>query len=134
MPGIAEIVSGIFKPITDIVDHLTMSGDDKAKLQQMALQAQINAASAVTNYEQQLLTSQGDIIKAEANGGSWLQRSWRPITMLTFLALVVADSFGWLKNPLAPQAWSLLQIGLGGYVIGRSCEKVAPHIATAFKK
>jgi len=43
--------------------------------------------------------------------------------MLVFLGLVVADSFGWLPNPLPPQAWTLLQIGLGGYVVGRSVEK-----------
>ena len=53
-----------------------------------------------------------------------MQRNWRPITMLTFLALVVCDSFGWLANPLASEAWTLLQIGLGGYVAGRSVEKV----------
>ena len=62
------------------------------------------------------------VIIAEAQG-SWLQKNWRPITMLTFLALVVCDSFGQLKFPLAPEAWTLLQIGLGGYVPGRSIEK-----------
>jgi len=45
--------------------------------------------------------------------------------MLTFLGLVVCDSFGWLASPLAAEAWVLLQIGLGGYVTGRSVEKVA---------
>jgi len=46
---------------------------------------------------------------------------------------VVCDSFGWLHSPLAPQAWSLLQIGLGGYVVGRSVEKIAPAITSAIK-
>ena len=44
--------------------------------------------------------------------------------MLSFLVLVVLDSLGWLPSPLAPEAWTLLQIGLGGYVAGRSAEKV----------
>jgi hypothetical protein len=48
--------------------------------------------------------------------------------MLTFLALVVADTFGLTEFRLADQAWTLLQIGLGGYVVGRSAEKIAPHI------
>ena len=48
--------------------------------------------------------------------------------MLTFLFLVVCDSFGWLTFRLAAEAWTLLQIGMGGYVIGRSCEKVLPQI------
>jgi hypothetical protein len=46
-------------------------------------------------------------------------------TMLTFLALVVGDTFGLFATPLRDEAWSLLQIGLGGYVVGRSGEKIA---------
>lgn len=68
------------------------------------------------------LQSATQVIVAEASG-SWLQKSWRPITMLVFLFLVVMDSFGFLASPLAPQAWTLLQIGLGGYVVGRTAEK-----------
>ncbi len=62
-------------------------------------------------------------------GASWLQRNWRPLTMLSFLGLVIADAFGMLAFRLADQAWLLLQIGLGGYVVGRSVEKISPQIA-----
>ena len=68
------------------------------------------------------LDAQLSLLVTEMSGNN-LQRNWRPITMLTFLVLVVCDSFGWLTNPLAPEAWTLLQIGLGGYVVGRSMEK-----------
>ena len=88
----------------------------------------------VLEYEKNLLTKQSEIISAEALGNGLLQRNWRPITMLTFLILVVLDSFGWLANPLAPEAWVLLQIGLGGYVVGRSAEKLAKPISHAIKK
>ncbi len=54
--------------------------------------------------------------------------------MLTFLGLVLADSFGILANPLAPQAWTLLQLGIGGYVVGRSVEKVVVPTVKAFKE
>jgi hypothetical protein len=43
--------------------------------------------------------------------------------MLVFLALATSDALGWLPNPLRDEAWLLLQIGLGGYVVGRSVEK-----------
>ena len=121
-----DAVSGIFKPIADVIEHVLPSGDAKIQLQQKMLEGQLAAASQVMDYEKQLLDSQMQIIKAEAQGNSWMQRNWRPITMLTFLALVVCDSFGWLPNRLAPEAWVLLQIGLGGYVAGRSLEKLAP--------
>ena len=60
-----------------------------------------------------------------------MQRNLRPITMLTFLVLVVFDNFGWLPNPLAKEAWTLLQIGLGGYVAGRSAEKMTQQYLKA---
>lgn len=129
-----EVLSAIFKPISDIVDHITISGDEKAKLQETIIQGQINAAGTIMDYEKQLLTAQADIVKAEAQGNSWLQRSWRPITMLTFLILVVCDSLGLLPFRLAAEAWELLKIGLGGYVVGRSVEKIAPSIAGAISK
>ena len=133
MAGIAEIVSGIFKPISDVIDHVTASGDQKIALQMAVLQGNLAAAQAVTDYEKQLLAAQSSVITAEAQGNSWIQRSWRPITMLTFLALVVCDSFSWLPSKLAPQAWSLLQIGLGGYTVGRTVEKVMPSIVSTLK-
>jgi hypothetical protein len=37
---------------------------------------------------------------------------------------VVMDSFGLLSYRLSGEAWLLLQIGLGGYVVGRSGEKI----------
>jgi len=30
--------------------------------------------------------------------------------------------------------WEIVKIGLGGYVVGRSIEKITPSIATALRK
>ena len=78
--------------------------------------------------EREKLAAQAGLVAAEAGGASWLQRNRRPVTMLSFLGLVVADAFGLLAFRLADQAWLLLQIGLGGYVVGRSVEKISPQI------
>jgi hypothetical protein len=131
MAIISDIVGGILKPISDVIDHVTVSGDQKAALQLATLQAGMQAQTACQNYEQSLLDGQQKVIAAEASSSNWLASSWRPITMLTFLGLVVCDSFGWLHSPLAPQAWTLLQIGIGGYTVGRSVEKVALPIVKA---
>ncbi len=131
--GILDILGAVFKPITDIVDHLTVSGDEKAKLQDAVIQAQFAAASQAMTYEQQLLEARTKIITAEAQSQSWIARNWRPITMLTFLVLVVCDSFGWLPFRLAGEAWTLLKIGLGGYVVGRSVEKTSLNIGNVIK-
>lgn len=137
MSVITDAIAGIFKPISDVIDHITESGDQKAALQGALLQAQIAAAQSSMDYESKLLDSKSSIVLAEAKSESWLASNWRPITMLTFLVLVVCDSFGWLPFRLASEAWSLLQLGLGGYVVGRSVEKAIPGLAavvTAIKK
>jgi hypothetical protein len=126
--GLIDLIAGIFKPAADLIDNLHTSEEEKLTIRQAMFEAQMAAAAKAQEYESQLLKSKADIITAEAQGGSWIQRNWRPITMLTFLFLVVCDSFGWLVTPLAAEAWTLLQIGLGGYVVGRSVEKVAPKI------
>lgn len=85
-----------------------------------------------------VFTAQAQIVQAEASSSSWLASSWRPITMLTFVALIVARWFGWAAPNLAEaeyiKLWSIVELGLGGYVIGRSVEKVVPAIADAMKK
>lgn len=95
---------------------------DKAKMQM-----------AMTQF-----AAQADIVKVEAASGNWLTAGWRPITMLTFTALIVARWFGWSAPNLDPaeylKLWDIVQLGLGGYVIGRSGEKIAETVATVLKK
>jgi|TARA_R110000744_G_scaffold113011_1_gene211826 hypothetical protein len=123
--NILSFIGEIFKPAAKLIDDLHTSDEEKLTLKNKLTVIQNEMHSKVIDYETKLLASQSSIIIAEASGQSWMQRSWRPITMLTFLGLVVCDSFGWLASPLAAEAWVLLQIGLGGYVTGRSIEKVA---------
>ena len=121
--NILSFIGEIFKPAASLIDNLHTSTEEKLTLKNKLTVIQNEMHSKIIDYETKILASQTAIITAEANGQSWIQRNWRPITMLTFLALVVCDSFGWLANPLAAEAWTLLQIGLGGYVAGRSVEK-----------
>ena len=79
----------------------------------------------VFDYEKEMIKGQHAIVTAEASSTNWLAASWRPITMLTFLALVVGDTFGMFATPLRDEAWVLLQLGLSGYVLARSGEKIA---------
>ena len=84
------------------------------------------------------MTTKADIIKAEASSESWLAQSWRPIMMLTFGALIVARWLGYSAPGISEdeilKLWDIVELGLGGYVIGRSVEKVVPSITQALKK
>lgn len=80
------------------------------------------------------LTAAVRIITAELNG-NWLQRSWRPILMLSIVAILVNNYilvpylqlFGLsaVMLELPDKLWNLLTLGVGGYVVGRSGEKIA---------
>ena len=83
------------------------------------------------------LTGRAEIVKAEAASGHWLAASWRPILMLTFGALLVARWLGWSAPGISEaevlKLWNIVELGIGGYVIGRSAEKIVPAVATAMK-
>ena len=126
--NILGFIGEIFKPAANLIDSLHTSTEEKLILKNKFEVIENKITAKIIDYETKLLESKASIITAEATGQSWIQRNWRPITMLTFLGLVVCDSFGWLANPLAAEAWTLLQIGLGGYVVGRSGEKIINQI------
>ena len=103
--SIVMVISWIFTPLASLLDEVVKTGA-----------ARDLARAKLARLE------------AEAGGQSWLQRNWRPLTMLAFLVLVIADSFGLLAFRLTAEAWQLLQIGLGGYVVCRSVEKIVPRL------
>jgi hypothetical protein len=73
------------------------------------------------------LKSSMKVIVAETQGEGWLQRNWRPLTMVIFVALVVSRWLGFSAPNVTPELelklFEIIQIGLGGYVVGRSGEK-----------
>lgn len=83
------------------------------------------------------LTGRAEIVKAEAASSHWLAASWRPILMLTFGGLIVARWMGYSAPNISEaevlKLWDIVELGLGGYVIGRSAEKIVPAVATAMK-
>ena len=129
-----NIIREIFTPAANLIDSLHTSEEEKLQAKRALLDTQTNVSLELLGYEARLIESKHDVIMSEAQGQSMLQRNWRPITMMVFLGLVVLDSFGLLSTPLAPEAWTLLQIGLSGYVVGRSAEKIVPNIMRTIGK
>lgn len=102
-------------------------------------------ANAEAETMRQLIAHQGSIesaaaqvIQTEAASTHWLAANWRPLTMITFTVLIVARWMGWVAPNLSEaeylKLWSIIEFGLGGYVVGRSVEKIAPSIASALKR
>ena len=123
--SVVDLIAGIFKPAAELVDELHTSEEERLKAKGHLLDVQAAAMQRVFDYESEMLSAKAKVVHAEAQSKHWLTANWRPITMLTFLALVVGDSLGWLPNDLRDETFVLLEIGLGGYIVGRSGEKIA---------
>jgi hypothetical protein len=119
-----DLIAGIFKPAAELIDEIHTSEEERIIQQRKLLEIQAMVLDSSLEYEKEMMSARAEIVNSEAKSEHWITATWRPITMLTFLALAVGDSLGWLPNPLRDEAWMLLQIGLGGYVVGRSAEKV----------
>jgi hypothetical protein len=115
------LIPAVTKLIGKAIDRAVPDKDEAMKIK-----AQANAL--VHEEGQAELEAATKIVLAEAQGASWLQRSWRPIVMLTFCGLVVAHWMGFtaenLKESEITGLLDIVKIGLGGYVVGRSGEKI----------
>lgn len=85
-----------------------------------------------------VFAAQAGIVQAEAASSHWLAANWRPLLMITFGALIVARWFGWAAPNLSEaeylKLWDIVELGLGGYVVGRTVEKIAPGVVGALKR
>ncbi|WP_067518577.1 3TM-type holin [Endozoicomonas ascidiicola] len=97
-----------------------------------AAEAKNQLVELAVNGELDELAQRAGVINTEATGESWLQRNWRPIVMLVFTVLIVARWLGWsapdLSEAVELKLFSIVQIGIGGYIASRGIEKVADKI------
>jgi hypothetical protein len=125
--GLTDLIAGVFKPAADLIDNVHTSEEERLEQKRLLLEVQGKAMDKVYEFNTQLLKAQGDIVNSEAKSEHWLTANWRPITMLTFVALIVARFLGYEAEGMSPKEyemlWELVKLGLGGYVVGRSVEK-----------
>jgi len=116
-----EAVKNVVSAVGEVIDRLTLPAREKRQLESDLLQV-------LAEWEQTRIVAQSAVLVEEARG-SWLQRSWRPLVMLVFAVIVLVGTFTTL--PILDDTsrfWDLLEIGLGGYVVGRGSEKIAGAI------
>ena len=117
----------MFKTVDKVVDSKEEKEKIKAKIQEQALAGEMKE-----------LSTAADIILAESKSESWIARSWRPLLMMIAI-LIIANNYLFVPYANAffnfgivlefPDAlWTLLTIGVGGYTLGRSSEKVAERL------
>lgn len=131
---IPQLVLGLLKgPLSSIIDGYVSDVELRRKLK-----AELELK--LVDHLSQALAVQRDVLTAEIRSDHWLTRSWRPLLMILAMAIIAFYGFGlpmiealaghaiafrprWSDIP--PDMWELLTIGIGGYVGGRSVEKIA---------
>lgn len=131
--AIAATVLPFLKPLVEkLVARIPDPGERIA--------AEREARRMLADAETRMTEAARDVVAAEISGQSKLQRIWRPVAMLTFLGLivwigVVAPVFGLAEASVAAlsgapdRLWTLITIGMGGYIGGRSVEKIAAALS-----
>jgi hypothetical protein len=134
---IVNMVSGLMSgPVAKVLDAVIKDQELRRTLES-ELQGKLAAHLGKTQELEQA------IVLAEIKSEHWLTRSWRPGLMLVltgFLVLVglvlplldaltgVPVPFNPRWNALPPQFWDFLSVGVGGYIGGRTLEKVAGQV------
>ena len=114
-------VTGIVSAVGEVIDRLTLPAREKKQLETELFRV-------ITECERQRMEAQASVIVEEVRG-NWLQRSWRPLVMLTFALIVLMGTF--VSLPILSDTsrfWDLLEIGLGGYIIGRGSEQLVSSL------
>lgn len=136
--NLLSLIGDIFKPAVDLIDNLHTSEEERLQIKQKMFEVQAKAFSQAEEYESKLLEAKASIITAEAKGESWLQRNWRPLMMVWFGILLGMYWFGFTPENMSQETidnlFTLLQIGIGGYIVGRSAEKIVPTVVENMRK
>jgi|TARA_R110000824_G_scaffold333732_1_gene520279 hypothetical protein len=130
MLNLLGAIGPIAKIALGVIDKSVTDKDLKEKLK-----SQIT--SQMLDNDSKELQSAASIIKAEASSQHWLTATWRPALMwiciivifnnyilLPFANIIFGVS---VELSIPDPMWNLLTIGVGGYIAGRSGEKIAEN-------
>lgn len=127
IPVIGGIVETILKIVDKAVPDRDLAEKLKAEIQTEALRMDFSL------FEKEL-EARARIIAAEAQSQSTLARIWRPLLMLTVVAIIANNYviFPYVSLftskvvmlELPEKLWNLMTVGVGGYIVGRSGEKI----------
>ena len=130
-----NVIAPLAKLLFNTVDKAIPDKDLAEKLK-----AQLNTQLIQSGTEE--LKAAASIVEAEAKS-NWFVAGWRPTLMYVLIFILV---WNYILGPiikvftgtvitfeLPGDVWTLLNVGLGGYVVGRSGESIARTIANKNK-
>lgn len=134
-------LSGILDGVKGIIGSFVTDPNAKLQATQKLAELEVSFKEKQIEAERDFAASQASVVIAEAKSDSWLARNWRPITMLTFVFIIVwnyviVGTIGAFYPvvhviQVPPDMWNLLEIGIGGYIGARTVEKVVDKITSS---
>lgn len=126
IPLVGKLLGGVIDLVDDAVEDKDEANRIKANLSEVFEKADLSKFTA-------LVQGQTQILLGEIQGQSWMQRNWRPVLMLTIVAIVANNYIIYpylslftdkaVVLDLPDKLYNLMSIGVGGYIVGRSAEK-----------
>ena len=129
------IIGKVIESVISLVDKAVLDKDEAARIK-----AELTRLAYTQEHDEfmKIVEEQASIIRSEAQGEGAAQRNWRPHLMYLIMGLLVFNGAlvplvnvlfsvqlpvleAWKAIP--QDMWSLLQIGMGGYIVGRTVEK-----------
>ena len=125
------VVGSLLESALGIIDK---SVEDKDLAQKLKHDIQAELLQKDYSVIERELEERAKVIVSEATGQSWLQRNWRPLTMTVFVYIIAHNYIfapvlkmffpQMVTLAIPPDMWDLLKLGIGGYIVGRSAEKI----------
>lgn len=127
MPVILAVISGISSFFGGLFN---MKGSQAATVQEA-----LKTLQSINDVDGQSTAAAAQALSAILTQGSFLEKNWRPVLMCVLMTILIASFFGYIPphlndvvSPTMEKIWTLLQIGLMGYLPLRTVEKVMQQI------
>lgn len=124
---LGSIIQGIFGLGSTVISTIFGIKKEKSQIIESALNVMNNANAS----ESEKARAAALIIVAENQSGG-IAAMWRPMLMCVFAGLILSYWFGYTPSNMpvthVDRVFDLLELGIGGYVGGRTIEKVVQSI------
>lgn len=129
MAGAASIAGGLFSLLGNGIS--AFAGLKQAQGQIISESLKVVNDMNATAQARDLAAAR--VLVAEAQSSSWLTRTWRPLFMVTFMAMLLSYWFGYVPDviltnkempPILREIFDIIKLGIMGYIPSRGLENI----------
>jgi hypothetical protein len=138
------VVENAIKPVTDLVDQVHTSEEEKQQLNNELEEIKNRLTTQMIEVQKEELKAKTEILTTDAKSDNWLLESWRPITILSLVGiyvLILANNYivapaiaryteiASVQFVMPPDLGGIIKLILGTFTFGKSAEIVAGRVS-----